>query len=366
MKRCLTALIAFLLLLSGCRQNTSDPTTAPNTGSSGHAPKLPMVAVSLPATTESASGNDGTTLFRYTYQNISLVHPYPEVADKIIIDFLNRTDKADNTARGILTSAEAAYTGSANWIPYLYHIAYDAKRIDQSILSLSGICVQYSGASHAEQTCINANYNMITGDVLTLRDILTDGKSNLPQLVIDTLRKIQKEKRLYDGFEDTVNQRFNRDLTNDEEWYFSNDGLCFPFAPYELAPYSSGVIVAEIPYSSLLGILKDAYFPGELDCYNGTLTSEVFDPTNTSRFSRIAEVILQPGGEMLVLHTDETVDHVCIRLAGNEKADIPYIVFAAQQLTPEDAIVLELPKENPPVITVYYRSGGTIRTYQLP
>ena len=366
MKRCLTALFAFLLLLSGCGQNTDDTTAPPSTGSSGPAPKLPMVAVSLPATTETAAAADGTELFRYTYQTMSLVHPYPEVADKIIIDFLNRTDQADNTAKGIHAAAETAYAGSASWTPYLYHVAYDAKRIDQSVLSLSGIGVQYSGASHAERTCLSVNYSMITGDVLTLKDILVNGKGNLPELVMEALRGMQEEKRLYEGFEDTVNQRFDRDLADHEEWYFSNDGLCFPFAPYELAPYSSGVIVAEIPYSSLLGTLKDAYFPGELDCYDGTLTSESFDSTGVSRFSRMAEVILQPGGEMLVLYTDATVDHISIRVAGKDQTDIPYIVFAAQQLTPEDAIVLELPTENRPDITVYYRSGGTMKSYQIP
>ena len=213
---------------------------------------------------------------------------------------------------------------------------------------------------------MSVNYNMLTGDVLDLKSILADGKGNLPQLVIQALRNIQAEKRLYDGFEDIVNQRFNRDLTGDEEWYFSHTGLCFPFAPYELAPYSSGVIVAEVPYSSLLGTLKDAYFPGELEVGNGKIASEKFDTATVSRFSRMAELNLASDGEMLVLYTDAVVDHIRIEITGATMEDIPYTVFAAQHLIPEDAIVLTLPKENRPVITVYYRSGDTQRSYQIP
>jgi len=366
MKRSFAALFALCILLAGCGKTPDGE--APSTGNTDNQePKrLPMVAVSLPAKTQTTKANDGNDLFRYTFQNISMVHPYPEVANKIIVDFLNRADKADRTAANIYNAAVAAYTGSAGWTPYLYHNTYDVQRVDQSVLSIAGTSVEYTGAAHAEQTCMNANYNMITGEVLYLDDILIEGQSSLPQLAIAALDKIQVEKRLYDGYEDTVILRFNQDLTADEDWYFSNAGLCFPFAPYDLAPYSSGVIVAEIPYEQLLGILKDAYFPAEADSYNGNLSSMTFTPEKASGFEHMAELILGEEGQMLILYTDETVDQISILVADTAKEDVPYIAFAAQQLKPEDAIILQLPAEDTPNITVSYRSNGTIITYQIP
>ena len=66
-----------------------EPTTQPEELPVAQAP---MISVSVPITTETESAEDGTIIFKYSYQNISLILPDPDVADKIIIDFLNRID----------------------------------------------------------------------------------------------------------------------------------------------------------------------------------------------------------------------------------------------------------------------------------
>jgi hypothetical protein len=56
---------------------------------------------------------------------MSLVLDNPEIADKIIIDFLNRMDSTRNIAEDTAQSAKNAYNGKNDWVPYLYHVIND-------------------------------------------------------------------------------------------------------------------------------------------------------------------------------------------------------------------------------------------------
>ena len=83
---------------------TSDPITEDKT----------MVAVSVPAITEDTKDNNGTVLFQYTYQHMSLVHSKPDIADKIILDFLNRVDSTRTSAQSIADLAKTNYKSNTD------------------------------------------------------------------------------------------------------------------------------------------------------------------------------------------------------------------------------------------------------------
>ena len=146
MKRLIYLITAVYLaaLLAGCNYlpglpretttpaTTTEPTNAaptaeptePSTEVLGTVTKTPMAAVALPVQTETAAAADGTEIFRYTYQNISLIAPDPEVADLVIVDFLNRIDATRDTAKSIHTMAETAYSGNGSFSPYLCMISW--------------------------------------------------------------------------------------------------------------------------------------------------------------------------------------------------------------------------------------------------
>lgn len=328
--------------------------------------KSPLAAISVPTTTETLTADDGTVLFEYTYQNISLTLQDPEVADKVIIDFLNRIDKTREQAQLTADSAKLAYDGSENWVPFLYHVAYNPTRIDQGVLSLFGANAVYSGTFHPDRSCVSASYDLTTGDVLTLASIMSTEAStkDFCDLVLDGLSEMGEGDYLYENYADAVKQRFAVDPSQDEAWYFSQTGLCFYFAPYEIAPYSSGIISVEIPYEQLTGRINDAFFPAERDDPNGNIKVQPFETPDPSQFTQISEVIANKDGKMYFAYTDGTIQDIRI-LVSDEKSS--YTIFAAYEITTGDGIMVQASEDTLKAMSICYKSNnGSVVIPMIP
>lgn len=370
---CLLAAICLITALSGCKRPaapTTQPTTTGTEATSAVPEQEPMYAVSVSTTTESVKADDGTLLFTYTHQEMSLVLPDPNVADKVIIDFLSRIDTTRSAADATLASAKNAYTGAANWMPYLCSIAYSPTRIDQAVLSLSGSNITYSGASHPDRISTSANYDMLTGDVLTLGSIMspTAGAKDFCQLVLDVLALSKNDLYLYEGYEVTVRQRFTRDVSQDQDWYFTQNGLCFYFDPYEIASYAAGTVVAEIPYAKLAGLLNDSYFPPERVSAVGSVQASRMEDTNANDFSQIAEVVIDKNGQMVFLHTDGLVWDVQVSVGSWEgKEFIPsYTALYCHALSPGDAVMVQsLLTDSAPTLRLTFNTDTDTQTFYL-
>lgn len=367
--------VCILLAFTGCTATKPEETvptdkiedTLPQTPSEITEPPIAqatMAAVSVPTITEELTAEDGTVLFQYTYQQMSLVLQEPEVADKVIIDFLNRVDTTRSDAESIADAAEADYSGQDEWIPYLYHVTYSPKRIDQSVLSLFGTKATYSGSFHPERTCLSANYDLITGDVLTLGSIMhaSSTTDDFCQLVLSGLSEMAKENYLYTGYEDAVKQRFAVDESQDQDWYFSQTGLCFYFEPYEIAPYSSGIISVEIPYEKLTNLLHPNYFPSERANAAGTVQISRFEDTDSKQFTQIAEVIQDKDGQMYFIYTNKSVQDIRIFVTD---AASSYTIFAAYGLTPGDAVMVQAAADSAKTMKVSFKSSEGTTTIPL-
>lgn len=364
--RVLLCILLFCLLLSfsACAAPDSESQSSPsdtnntvnigesfadiNTPATDYAPQeLPLLAVSLPVITQSETAEDGTVLFNYTFQNLSLVLPDPEVADKVILDFLNRIDLTASEAETIRTAAIDDYKSTESWNPYLCQITYDPTRIDTGILSMFGSHVSYSGAVHAGAIYRSVSYDLVTGNALALDDIFTENaeSSELSQLVLEALNAKKEQAQLFDGFEITVAERFEKNYQQDKDWFFSNQGLCFFFSPYEIGPYASGTIIAEIPYSKLVGLIDDAYFPAEKESIAGNVFAKPFDNMEMDEFSQFAEVILKEDGTKILLYTDKAVYDVRIETGSRSSDDgiftPEHTVFSAYGLSAGNAIMLQ-------------------------
>ena len=387
MKRIICILLVFItvLCLSACKptaNNGTDSTenlndsTANSTDPTDNTEKvlpefqqLPMISVSLPVTTEVNKADDGTVIFEYTHQSIVLSLNDSNVADDVIIDFLSRVDNTQGYADSVLAQAKEDYNSSSDWIPYQYSISYKPTRIDSGVLSLFGADASYSGSSHPDAHYSATNYNLVTGDVLTLSDILESNVTGqiLTDAALEVLTTQKDTYRLYAGFESIVKDRFTKKFTSDQSWYFSNSGLCFYFPPYEVAPYTSGVVVAEIPYEKLTGILKDDYFPAERQEAFGNVLAEPMTQTGLDRFTQFSEITLQPGADTFLLYTDHAVYNVTMQTAVAQSGVVNplHTVFAAASLTPGDAIMVQgEPSLDTEFLILSYETGGTpIRMY---
>lgn len=386
-KRVIYILVTCLLLsLAGCK---AQPGTAPNitqtndaitessnsetTVSTEDVPvqQQPMVAVSVPVITQTEKAEDGTELFTYKYQNISLIVPDPEVADKVIVDFLNRTDIHEDIEQIFSLSKQAYADKSIPFTTYWVQNTYDPMRIDHGVLSLYGNYAAYSGGAHGTYTYKSVNYDLVTGSALFLGDILTEAATSdqLCQLVLTSLSAQKEDAQLFEGFESIVTNLFSQNFLQNDDWFFSNTGLCFFFSPYEIGPFSSGDIVAEIPYASLTGLLNDAYFPAERESAHGVVQAEVFDETALDRFTQFAEVVLAEGSNKTLLYTDKSLYDIRVETgtwSANGSTFTPdHTVLAAYSLTPGDAIMIDAVLSNTlPTLRLSYTTGeDTVISY---
>ncbi|MBR4017229.1 MAG: DUF3298 domain-containing protein [Oscillospiraceae bacterium] len=374
MKKFLYFIMAVSLLVSftGCKKSKVPPTEPSENAGSNNSPTQTVpdagianlsVAVSVPTTTEETLHEDDTVLCRYTYQNISLVLHKPDVADKVILDFLNRVDTTRELAEATAELARTNYKPE-NWVPYLYHIAYSPTRVDEKVLSFFGNNVVFSGAGHPERTCVSASYDLVTGDVLTLASIMQKDATaeQFCNLVLNGLAEMAQGNYLYGNYKQTVTQRFTQDPTHDEAWYFTQTGMCFYFAPYEIAPYSSGVITVEIPYENLRDLLHEDYLPLIRNTPSGEAKVTSFADISMDKFSDIAEIVLDKEGKMYMIHTVGNLQDIRIQFLD---ANNNYTVFAADALASGDGIMVQASDEQFKNLKLSYKSGKEIISIPL-
>lgn len=342
--------------------NTTDiPVDAPE--ADAPVEQQPMVSVSMPMQTDLSLADDGTTLLKYNYQYMVLALADPDVADSITLEFLNRVDQtvADRDAL-LLTATDAYEKSSANWEPYQYTVEYIPQRIDSGVLSLLGCDARFTGA-HMEKIYSSVNYSMITGRNLSLYNILNNKSDSdkVCSLAIEALSLQASELNLFEGYEATVKQHFASGIN--DAWYFSPKGLCFFFSPYDIAPYSSGVVVAEIPYEKLTGILKDEYFPPERATVPGEIQLLPFSAENQEKFTKFSELTLEKDADKFLLYTDKSAYDITIEYGTLSDSNLfhrEYTCFALSGLTPGDAITVEANLANDACLHLRYHSGDTV------
>lgn len=383
-KLCLIGAIAlFIMLLTACQSDIPTTTDVPDITQSTNIYSEPevtvdiepglenMYSIAMPITCEEVTmSEDSQAYYNFHYQTMHLILPDREVADKVILDFLHRKESSRLDAMQIMQPITELYANSSYPIPWSYQILYNPTRIDQGVLSLFGNVVSITDAVHASSKCIAANYDLVTGDVLTLGSILyhAETKDALTELVINELQKLESVN-LYDDYQDSVRARFARDESHDEAFYFNTNGLCFYFSPYEIAPYSAGTVVVEIPYSSLTGILADAFFPTERPHAGGTLSVCDFDDAELTKYEQFAEIIMQENTTKLLFSSDGIVQDISIHQLnwtddGTTYTDIT-TVFSANTLSSKDAILLEaeLSTHRPSYCVSYLKDGQRYLLY---
>lgn len=377
MKKLLVLCICTALLLAGCNVNMEptipEPTIAPvptatetNTHDSVEV-QTQLLAVSVPSSTEITTLDDGTELFSYTSQYMHFLFPDEEVADKVILDFLNRVDMGRQDADTILEMAKHDYDEKVNWYPYFYQILYSPTRIDYGVLSLFGTQSSYSGGIHGNISCVAANYDLMTGDVLSLGSIMHENadKEDFINIIIDMLEPMAEEYFLYEDYTDGVRNRLDVDENLYEDFYFTNTGLCFFFSPYEIAPYSSGVITVEIPYNALPGLIYDGYFPAEQERTHGNLFTSEVSKINMEQFDNIAEVNLASNESALVAYPNGTIKNVQILVSTDEMSMPEHTVFAAYEMSDKDAVIINVNDSDMEDIQIQYSSDSMLFAVQL-
>ncbi len=338
----------------------SEETTAPTVPAVQY--QVPLIAAATAPITEHFSAGDGTALLHYTYQDLMLTLPDPQVADAIVMDYLNLMDPASSTTEKVLRDAKQAYKETEDWSAYEFNRLLHPMRLDSAVLSFYGTQTLYSDSSHGTSAGISVTYDLVTGQQLSLKQILQEDFSadQLAQLITAALSSAADEGILYSDYAYVIAEMFSSN-TPVESWYFSGRGLCFYFAPYEIAPYSAGTLVAEVPYDFLTDLLKDEYFPVEEIELSGSLVLIEFENADLADFTQFAELILDSTGKEYILSAVGTVKDLRVEY-GQWQQDGSFIptstVFSSATLCQGDALVLQLSEDSLSQLRISYESAG--------
>lgn len=125
------------------------------------------------------------------------------------------------------------------------------------ILSLEFSTYFYTGGAHGGYGSLFRNYNMKTGNTITLNDIFKNGneaklKTILNEKVRNTYEAAPDVKLTDIGFfADSV------DIT--QNFYITNKGIGFFFNPYDVACYAMGTVDVFIPFNTVSTIMNEDF-----------------------------------------------------------------------------------------------------------
>jgi hypothetical protein len=365
MKKHITLVLILALCLTGCSVCKPLPTepsataaTAPSTAPTPPPTAIPTTAPTVPETTvditslpQLSTANitlttaieraENGVLFEYSYPNVALNLPNSAVTDDVMLELLNRIDGTRVTAEDILSTADSTVSS-------FYDVRYNPMRIDPNVLSLFGAQTSYAGGAHPYSESVSVTYDLTNGNVLLLGDILNPGctAADLTPLVINVLENLSEEYYLYSDYTATVEERFGQGLDSEQGWYLSAEGLCIYFSPYEIAPYSTGEVIATIPYDQLNGLLRDQFFPVEKSGGIGVINGELFRESDISRFEQLYDVTIDDEGEIVLLSTTGLVYDLILEYGTWNAEGTQFIptstVFAASSLSYNEAVTVQL------------------------
>ena len=378
MKKTLFLILVLTLLLSGCRadpeptvprETTPSAATKPSASTNGTTEETvtlsdyqaPMVSFASPVITEAYGGTESAPLLVYRYQIMELLLEDPQVSEWVTLELLNHTEFGTTAGPGLM--AAAAESGAS----VEFSLIHTPTRLDRGLLSLVSTQVISGTGPKATGAMASASFDLISGRLLALRDILVpqyDAQA-LAQVIISVLDPLAKAGQLYSDYAYVVSELFTSN-TPVKNWYFSDEGLCLYFAPYEVAPYNMGYVTAEIPYGLLTGLLREEYFPGEeLGLVGNLRCTKGLDAVEN--FSQFRDLILDRNGSEWVLTAEGALENLRIETGSIQDGQFfpEATVFAAATLCQADAVVLQALPETLETLWVTYRSGGEHHAFLL-
>ncbi len=159
-----------------------------------------------------------------------------------------------------IESAKEHYTEFSESF-YEYSSSYTAglTRLDNTLASLRIIYSDYSGGAHGMYFVFGETYDMQTGALLKLSDLVSDVEGFYPHAIdyINNALFQSYEEELYSDYQTQVENTFSP--TNEPNWYLSSTGIVVTFTPYELGPYSMGAPEITLPYTVFAEYMQDKY-----------------------------------------------------------------------------------------------------------
>lgn len=128
----------------------------------------------------------------------------------------------------------------------IYEIAY----VDDRYVSFCQAYYEYTGGAHGMPYRIGYTFNLQTGELLTLTDVIGNTEEELKEIVGRYFEELinQNPEDYWDGSADSI-----REWTSfDSSFYLTEEGIRFYEGPYSISSYAAGFQEVTIPYSEFV------------------------------------------------------------------------------------------------------------------
>lgn len=304
---------------------------------------------------EELKSDDGTTYYRQSLGTATISSKDERAAERINSSLAELYVRFGADAEYTQRVAEDQPDGEQ--IALSYYCAPSVTRCDTRVLSAVFDVSQDIGGIHADSTRTSRSYNADNGSLLTLADIAKNEeqlKTFIKNYVIGLAAGDDYKEGgvsiLFDDFESTI-----KDLVDaGANWYFSDGGLVFYANPYDIAPYSRGVLLFEIPYSALEEFIDEGFMPVEYEGENGMLLADDGDKLDRSSLNILGTVTVDEDGQSVVLSAEETVYNVKIYTSGR-------MLWQRNYLTTGEGVEVKsfIPDAQPSIAVSYELADGT-------
>lgn len=304
---------------------------------------------------EELKSGDGTTYYRQSLGTATVSSKDERAAERINSSLAELYVRFGADAEYTQRVAEDQTDGEQ--IALSYYCAPSVTRCDTRVLSAVFDVSQDIGGIHADSTRTSRSYNADNGSLLTLADIAKNEeqlktfiKSYVIGLAAGDDYKEGGVSILFDDFESTINDLVDAGAN----WYFSDGGLVFYANPYDIAPYSRGVLLFEIPYSALEEFIDEGFMPAEYEGENGMLLADDGDKLDRSSLNILGTVTVDEDGQSVVLSAEETVYNVKIYTSGR-------MLWQRNYLTTGEGVEVKsfIPDSQPSIAVSYELADGT-------
>ena len=304
---------------------------------------------------EELKSDDGTTYYRQSLGTATVSSKDERAAERINLSLAELYVRFGADAEYTQRVAEDQTDGEQ--IALSYYCAPSVTRCDTRVLSAVFDVSQDIGGIHADSTRTSRSYNADNGSLLTLADIAKNEeqlKTFIKNYVIGLAAGDDYKEGgvsiLFDDFESTINDLVDAGAN----WYFSDGGLVFYANPYDIAPYSRGVLTFEIPYSALAEFIDESFMPVEYEGDNGMLLADDGDKLDRSSLNILGTVTVDEDGQSVVLSAEETVYNVKIYTSGR-------MLWQRNYLTTGEGVEVKsfIPDAQPNIAVSYELADGT-------
>lgn len=149
------------------------------------------------------------------------------------------------------------------WFSQTYSLVTFVEEGQSGVVNATANYFVDMGGAHPHQWSIWLNFDFVTGRILEKEDVFhLEASADIEALLLDKLIRMQAEEypdMQVNSLEDLQNMGFlqHTNMFIPDNFLLSKRGMLFLFNRYDIAPYSAGEIVIEVPYGEIGHYLKN-------------------------------------------------------------------------------------------------------------